>query len=161
MSWSRILAAMLFLTIGIPAFATINEAPAIVVPWQTASFAAKLPPPFHLVSVVLQSNASAPQNIAIEVNGKSLKIDEELLRGLSTMKVDSIAYSNPNLTDSGSIEYFDVLIYFGDNYKVRTKPCDEVRDFTWEQDIVVFHVDRALTVSREVVPARLLDTCGP
>ena len=125
------------------------------------SFAAKLPAPFHSVSVVLQSDDGAPQKIAIEVNGKSLKIDEELLKGHSIMKVESILHPNPGSTDSGSVEYFEVLITFGESYKVGKKPCDELRDFTWETDMVVFRVDRALTVSRKMWPARILDRCGP
>ena len=161
MIWLRFLSALAFLTIGIQAFATSNIPPEVSSPWQTTSFVAKLPPPFHSITVVLQSDDGVPQRIAIKVNGKSLKIDEELLEGLSDMRVDSIVHTDPDSIDSGLLEFFEILVLFGEFHKVGKKPCDELRDYTHEQDFVVFRVDSALTVSRKIWPAQILDRCGP
>ena len=118
MSWLRFLAALAFLTIGTPAFATSDIPSEVSPPWQTTSFVAKLPPPFHSVTVVLQSDDGAPQKIAIAVNGKSLTVDEELLKRLSDMKVETIVHINPDLIDSGLLEFFDILVSFGEFHKV-------------------------------------------
>lgn len=129
------------------------------VSWQTISFSTELPAPFNSVTVTLQSDDDATEEIAIEVNGKSLKIDEELLIGLSKMRDAEIAHSDPTSDESGSVDYFDVVIPYGERYWVRYRPCDDDRNDELDYDIVLFRVDRSLTVTREISLARTMDQC--
>ena len=132
----------------------------VEVPWQATSFTAALPAPFNLVAVRLIGESGSSQELAIEVNGESVAIDPALLAGLEQMRVESLSYSDPDMTPSKSIEYFEVLVIFGESYRVRFEPCDDPRNFGWEEDIAIFRVDKTLTVSMSVTSFRSLDECS-
>ena len=156
---SQLLVASALLAFAGPNLATVAGKDYVEVPWQTTSFTAILPAPFHSVSVTLLGEVDTPQKLEIEVNGESIAIDDELLAGLSAMKVESITYSDPTMTGSGSVEYFELFVPFGESYRVRSEPCDDPLNFTWEEDVAVFRVDKALTISMQVTSFRFLDQC--
>ena len=156
---SQILFASVLLTLAGANLATSPGKDWVDVPWQTTSYKAILPAPFHSVSVTLISEDGAAQVMSVEVNGKILKLDE-FLSDLSAVEIESLTYSRPTMTKSGSIEYFEVLAIFGEAYRVRFKPCDDIRNFNWEKDIAVFRVDTNLIVTRRVMSFRSEDQCG-
>lgn len=157
---SRLLNASLSLLLAGSVLADVASKDYVEVPWQATSFAAALPAPFKSVTVNLNEKSGSPPELAIKVNGQSVTIDQALLVDFDRMRVDSLSYSDPTMTASKTVEYFEVFIIFGEPYKVGFEPCDDQRNFGWEEDIAVFRVDKTLTASMKVTSFRTLDQCS-
>ncbi len=155
----RSIVLLTFLIFGNPTVATSEDLPEMPASWQTVSFSTELPAPFHSVSVTLRSDDSAAKKVAIEVNGKSLEIDEELLNGLSDLRNAEIGYSDPAASESGLVEYFNVVILHGEYHLVRHKQCDDDQNNEFDYDIVVFRIDRSLMITQELWPAEIVNDC--
>ncbi len=156
----RLLNVLLPLLFAGSVLADVASKDYVEVPWQATSYTAVLPAPFKSVTVNLNGESGASQELAIEVNGQSVTIDRALLVDLERMRVESLSYSDPTVTASKTVEYFEVFIIFGESYKVGFEPCDDPRNFGWEEDIAVFRIDKTLTASMRITSFRTLDQCS-
>ena len=156
----RLLNVLLPLFLGGLALADMAAKDYVEVPWRATSYSAVLPAPFQSVTVSLNGEKGAPQDLEIEVNGQSITIDQGWLKDLAQMRIDSISYADPTKTESKTVEYFEVLVVFGESYKVGFEPCDDPKNYGWEKDIALFRIDKTLTASKKIISFRTLDQCG-
>ena len=156
----RLLIVSLPLLLASTAMTDVASKDYIEVPWQATSHTAALPAPFNSVTVNLHEESASSQELAIEVNGQSVTIDQAQLVDFKPMRVESLSYSDPATTASKTVEYFEVFIVFGKPYKVGFEPCDDLQNFGWEEDVAVFRIDKTLTASMRITSFRSLDQCS-
>jgi hypothetical protein len=161
MRGAQSLALLCSLAIGHSALATVGAPPTIEAGWRETIRAVVLPEPFGLVSVDLKTEPDTSPRILVLVNDESIRLSIDDLETLGGIELESISYSDPSRTSSGKVEYMELLVLFGESYKVRNTPCENEHNFTWERDIVKYRIDGSLKVSREIISFRELDKCGP
>lgn len=141
------------------AIASVSAPPTISVAWSGTTHEAVLPQPFGKIQIHLSTEADLPASLTITVDGQAVSVAQPLIGDLANPEIRSISYSDPMQTESRAVEYFEVLIVFGDEYKVRNEPCDDPNNFTWERDLAAIKVNWNLDVSRELLSFRQMDKC--
>ena len=153
------LVAVYALAIGPIALATTAIPPTIEVNWQDTIRVTVLPEPFGPVSVDLKNSPNIDPTLFAIVSRQSIRLTINDLPAEGEIELEAITYSDPSLTSSGEVEYFEVLVLFGAPYKVRFEPCEHSENFTWEQDLAVFRINRMFDVSREIISFRQMGKC--
>ena len=111
------------------------------------------------ITVDLKTSPSIEPSLFVIVAHQSIQLSVDDLTPMGELELTMVTYSDPSVTNSGEVEYFEVLVLFGAPYKVRNAPCEIAQNFTWEKDLAVFRADREFNVIREIVSFRELDEC--
>ena len=89
------------------------------------------------------------ENVEISVGDRRLVVDRQFLADLENPSEVEISYSNPNLTDSGKVEYIEFVFEVGDLHRIElatdvpgcAQPC-----VVLERDIVNIRVTSDLKI---------------
>ena len=133
--------------------------PTVEVNWQDTIRGTILPEPLGAITVDLKTSPSIEPSLFVIVAHQSIQLSVDDLTPMGELELTMVTYSDPSVTNSGEVEYFEVLVLFGAPYKVRNAPCEIAQNFTWEKDLAVFRADREFNVIREIVSFRELDEC--
>ncbi|MDX1507632.1 MAG: hypothetical protein R3358_05095 [Woeseiaceae bacterium] len=139
--------------------ADVATPPTKLAAWTIPGQAATLPAPFWDVQIDFETDGHSVARFEISVAGNRVTVDESLVNDLEDPEVVEITYSNPALTPSGQVEYFELLILTGDPYPVRLSPCTQTLEESMERDIAIIRVSRDLEVSRRTASFRSLNQC--
>jgi len=137
------------------AFASSPIPTEILINWEERSYSTTAPDPFGRVKISIAAASNGTMvHFSIETAKGVVPIEGSLFEDISLPSEPEIAYSDPDQSKTGIVEYIDIvfevgepyLIDFGDDIPGCASPCTQL-----DRDLVRFRVKANMSVERTYI----------